>query len=254
VLAVDMMFLNVTARPFDDARVRRAVNLATDRARMVALSGGPAAAEPSCQVLPSSMPGYSPRCPFTVAPNAAGTWTAPDLAAARRLIAASGTNGMSVRVWTDTTKVRYGRYFQRLLRRLGYRTSLRVLPVGYDYFHVVADSRTAAQIGMYGWLADYPTPSTFFNQIFSCSGRVPHSPDSANPSQLCDPPLDRAVQRALAAGGTPRAWEPAERRLVTVAPAVPLDVHRRTVLSSDRTGDVQQHPMWGTLLERAWVR
>ena len=32
---------------------------------------------------------------------------------ARRLIAASGTRGMRVRVWTDTSKVRFGRYFAR---------------------------------------------------------------------------------------------------------------------------------------------
>ena len=36
-LATDFMFLNVREPPFDDVRVRRAVNLATDRARMVDL-------------------------------------------------------------------------------------------------------------------------------------------------------------------------------------------------------------------------
>jgi hypothetical protein len=29
---------------------------------------------------------------------------------------------------------------------------------------------------------------------------------------------------------------------------------RRIVLGSDRTGNLEQHPMWGPLLERAWVR
>jgi peptide/nickel transport system substrate-binding protein len=249
-----MMFLNVRTEPFDDVRVRRAVNLATDRARMVALAGGPAAAEPACQALPPALPGYSPGCPFTALPNPAGTWSAPDLRAARRLIAASGTRGMSVRVWTDPTKARFGRYFVDLLRRLGYRTSLRVLPVGFDYYHAVADSRTRAQIGTAGWVADYPTPTTFFDPIFSCRGLQPRSPDNQNTSQLCDRQLDRAVERALRAGGVATAWRPAERRLEALAPAVPLVTDRRIVLASDRTGNVEQHPMWGTLLERAWVR
>ena len=39
-LATDFMFLNVREPPFDDVRVRRAVNLATDRARMVDLCAG----------------------------------------------------------------------------------------------------------------------------------------------------------------------------------------------------------------------
>ena len=45
------------------------------------------------------LPGFDPRCPFTASPNPAGTWTAPDLPAARRLIAASGSRGSTVTVW-----------------------------------------------------------------------------------------------------------------------------------------------------------
>jgi peptide/nickel transport system substrate-binding protein len=245
-----MMFLNVRTAPFDDVRVRRALNLAADRKRLAALFGGPVTAEPACQLLPATLPGYSTRCPFTRSPNPAGTWSAPDLPAARRLIAASGTGGASVRVWADTTKVRVGRYFADLLHRLGYRTSLRVLPVGFDYYDAVGDPRTRAQIGWFGWLADYPTPTSFFDPVFSC----PRSPDELYPSQLCDRTLDRDVRQALRAGGTAAAWLPAERRLTQLAPAVPFATRRKVVVSSDRTGNVEQHPMWGTLLERAWVR
>ena len=66
VLATRFMFLNVREPPFDDLRVRRAVNFATDRARMVELSNGPSAAEPSCQMVPPSIPGAAPYCPYTV--------------------------------------------------------------------------------------------------------------------------------------------------------------------------------------------
>jgi peptide/nickel transport system substrate-binding protein len=92
-------WLNAHRRPFDDPRVRLALNLALDRRRVVEASGGPEAAAPTCQILPPGMPGYRPTCTFTVAPSAAGVWTAPDLARARRLVAASGRQRIRVDVW-----------------------------------------------------------------------------------------------------------------------------------------------------------
>jgi peptide/nickel transport system substrate-binding protein len=237
-------------------RVRRAVNLATDRTRAVALWRGGRVAEPACQMLPTTLPGSVPSCPYTVAPSPAGTWTGPDLARARALIAASGTRGMRVRVWSDTDKAQFGRYFGRLLARLGYRTSVRILPVGFPYINAVADSRTRAQIGMFGWVADYPSPLTFFEPIFDCAHRIPAARWNLNLSQLCDHRLDRDVARALRVDGIEGgdAWRSAERRLADLAPTVPLDARRRIVFASARAGGVQQHPMWGTLLEQVWVR
>jgi hypothetical protein len=45
-----------------------------------------------------------------------------------------------------------------------------------------------------------------------------------------------------------------ERRLSTLAPAVPLLHGRRLTILSDRAGNVQNHPLWGPLLDQVWVR
>ena len=92
------MFLNVRRPPFDDPRVRKAINFATDRAALVELYGGPAAAAPTCQIVPGAFSGFSPYCPYTAAASRGGGWTAPDVERARRLIAASGRAGASVTV------------------------------------------------------------------------------------------------------------------------------------------------------------
>ena len=158
---LDFMWLNVLVPPFDHAGVRRAINFATDRRKIVELAGGPDLAQLTCQLLPPGMPGYVPSCPYTASPSAGGGWSAPALGRARRLIERSGTKGMKVTVWTYELKRSIGRYFVTLLRRLGYRSSLRVFPDYGAYGTVVADSRTEAQIGINGWSADVETPSNF---------------------------------------------------------------------------------------------
>jgi YVTN family beta-propeller protein len=82
---------NTRVAPFNDPRVRRAFSLAADRGHFVSLLGGPDAARPTCQILPPGIPGYRPYCPFSTDAGTSGTWVGPDLAAARRLVAASGT-------------------------------------------------------------------------------------------------------------------------------------------------------------------
>jgi peptide/nickel transport system substrate-binding protein len=64
--------------PFDNPKVRRAISYAVDRRAVKELYPGPA--EISCQLLPPSFTGYRPYCPFTLDPNPAGAWTAPDTA------------------------------------------------------------------------------------------------------------------------------------------------------------------------------
>jgi ABC-type oligopeptide transport system substrate-binding subunit len=109
---------------------------------------------------------------------------------------------------------------------------------------------------MFGWMADYPTPATFFDPIFSCSGRLPASQDNLNLSQLCSPALDRAVAAAADARGPAAevAWAVAERRLAELAPAVPLTSRRQSHFYSARAGNVEQNPFLGVMLDRIWVR
>ena len=46
---------------------------------------------------PPGVPGYRPYCPFTADPNPSGTWVGPDLSAARKLVAPSGTRACTSR-------------------------------------------------------------------------------------------------------------------------------------------------------------
>src|SRR5205814_393093 len=90
------MFLNTRLPPFNDVRVRRALNYAVDRESVVRAVGGQDFAQPTCQFLPPGFAGYRPYCPFTIRPAARVDWSGPDLAKARRLVEQSGTRGTAV--------------------------------------------------------------------------------------------------------------------------------------------------------------
>jgi len=252
------MFLNVRVRPFNDVRVRRALNFATDRSRLVELLGGTLAAQPTCQIVPPNVFGYGPHCPYTFHPDPAGTWIAPDVGKASQLVEASGTRGMKVTVSTFSGLEPIGRYFTSLLRRLGYVSSLRVLDQE-EYFPTVADSSARAQIGPNAWFADFPAASNFVDQLFSCESFVRASPANRNFSELCDRGIEQAITAARRAQALdPRAggelWSRADRALTDTAAAVPFANLRTVVLVSKRVRNYQYHPFWGTLFDQLWVR
>jgi YVTN family beta-propeller protein len=248
------LFLNVRTRPFDDPRVRRALNYAIDRRRMVKLAGGAGLAGLSCQLLPPGLPGYAPTCPYTRDATPGGGWSAPDLARARRLVAASGSRGARVGVWGLPKYGAVIRYTGEVLRRLGYRVRVRILPVA-PYFDYVNDSRHYAQVGFTGWIDDFLTPSSFF-ETFTCRSFVPGSVLNENISQFCDRGLDTAYAAALAARGADAnaRWAALDRRVQAASPVIPLFNRRTLLLVSDRLGNAQMHQELGPLLDQFWVR
>jgi peptide/nickel transport system substrate-binding protein len=125
--STDELVLNTRVAPFTDVRVRRALNYAVDRAKVARLLGQ--YNQPSCQALPPYLPAYRPYCPYTVDPNPAGVWHAPNLAEAERLIAASHTKGTPITIWDlGASSNGYSTvepYLVSLLDQLGYPTTVK---------------------------------------------------------------------------------------------------------------------------------
>jgi peptide/nickel transport system substrate-binding protein len=251
--------LNTRVPPFNDVRVRRALNYAVDRKALVELTGGLATA--TCQLLPPSFPGYRPYCPYTRKASPAGTWTGPDLAEARALVAASGTAGMQIEVPGIDIPVplSVARHFVSVFRQLGYRSSLRVFADFEKFIGYLADSRNQAQLGTAGWQADALAASNFLRPLFTCAAFVPKSAANLNLSEYCDESLDAKMAKAAAlqASDPVRAddfWAEVDHELVDQAVAVPWGSPSDRVLVSERVGNYQSHPLWGTLFDQLWVK
>jgi peptide/nickel transport system substrate-binding protein len=252
---VDFMFLNVHTPPFNDVRVRRALNYAVDRRRIAQLAGGPGLAQPTCQLVPPGFPGYTPSCRYTRNPSPAGAWIAPDTERSRRLIRQSGTKGVNVTVWGYSEKGNIVRYFAALLHRLGYHSSTRLFPDYGTYRMNAADSRMRAQIGIEAWGADVGAASNF-TPPFLCTSFAPRTADNLNEAEFCDRDIEARIKAAHAATG-PGAnalWNDVYHRLADAAPTVPLVTRRTVTLVSNRVANFQRHPLWSTLLDQLWVR
>ena len=244
-------WLDARTRPFDDVRVRRAVNLAVDRNRLVALWQGPTKMVARCQVFPPNSPGFHPYCPYTRRVTGDGGYHGPDLRAARALVAASGTSGTTVAVSVSDfpeEEAAADRYLGGVLRSLGYR---------------VRDAAPAArppraQVGTAWWGPDFPTPLSAWAPVLSCAAVRP--PElSLNHGRFCDRQVDALGRRALAAQATDpararRLWARVDRELTDQAPWVVVATTRWITLVSDRLGNYQSHPMAGPLVDQMWVR
>jgi peptide/nickel transport system substrate-binding protein len=242
IAATAYLFLNVEVPPFNDEGVRRALNYAIDRRKIVHDVFG-ARGEVTCQILPPALPGFHPYCPYTSDPD--GIWSDPDLAKAKKLVDRSGTAGSQVAVWFPPPRQRYfesipvADYVVGLLRTLGYHPR-RVR--GYS----------DVQIGYAAFATDYPAESGFIPPLLACDS-------SFNSGHFCDPEIEQRMRKAarlatIDAHQSHELWSQIEHDLVDRAPLVPVVNVQFVTLASSRLENHLFSPAWGPLIDQMWVR
>ena len=187
--AVEFVPLNTHLAPFNNVRVRQALDYAINRREIVRLYGGPSFATPTCQPIAPGLPGYRRYCPYTLHPRPDGAWNAPDMARARQLVAQSGTLGERVDVWGSPDEgfvpPTAPAYIAGVLRALGYRVR-RIWSDRHDHQSAV---EACADIGRGRLGCGLPDPSSYIPQFFGCDG------GNSN-GYYCNPALDREMTEA----------------------------------------------------------
>jgi peptide/nickel transport system substrate-binding protein len=251
------LFMNTRVPPFNNLLARRAVNFAVDRRKSISGNFGGTV---TCQMLPPGMPGYRPYCPYTSHPTAGGLWSGPDLARARRLVAASGTKGAKIVFYAHDRPAAavIGKVAVKTLNEIGYHATLKILPHD-DYWQHVNTPANRTQAGFIGWSQDYPAPSEFLAQL-TCAAYSSKPGSNGNQAEICDPSYDRAFNRALAGQETDtpqaanRSWSEVDRMATDLAAWAPLYNARYLVVVSKRVGNIQSNPQWGVLVDQMWVQ
>ncbi len=144
-------WMNTTQPPFNDLRIRQAVNYAVDSQALERVYAGQIA--PTQQILPPAMPGYKQ---YVLYPH--------NMAKAKQLIAQANPSDRNITVWTDSESPNddAGAYYQDLLNKLGFDAKLKVINAD-NYFTVIGNRSTPdLDTGWADWYEDYPHPGDFF--------------------------------------------------------------------------------------------
>jgi peptide/nickel transport system substrate-binding protein len=174
-------WMNQTQEPFNNLKVREAVNYAVDPAALERIYTGQIVG--TQQILPPGMPGYKK---FELFPH--------DVAKAKELIEESGVKDKEVTVWTDSESPNNdaGTYYAGVLNEIGLKAELKILNPD-NYFTVIGNTSTPnLDTGFADWFEDYPHPNDF---MFLLNGDNIQSTNNQNFSQSNNPALNEKVDQ-----------------------------------------------------------
>ena len=222
--------MNVNTKPFDDVRVRQAVNMAINKDRIVRIINNRAV--PANQPLPPSMPGYIK--------DYAGYAYDPE--AAKKLLADAGlADGFSTELYVYNTdpNPRIAQAIQQDLAAIGIKAELKSLAQATVIAAGGDGSAPMIWSGGMGWIADFPDPSNFYGPILGCGGAVQ---GGWNWSWYCNQDLDKLATDADSITDPARAeeryklWGEIYAKLMEDAPWAPIFNEQRFTMRSKRMG------------------
>ncbi|MCG7597937.1 ABC transporter substrate-binding protein [Mycobacterium sp. PSTR-4-N] len=178
-------FMNTQKAPFNDVKVRQAINYAVDPEALNRIFGG--RLHPTQQVLPPGMPGYQE---YKLYPG-------PDMNKAKQLLAEANPADRDITVWTDDEpdRKRIGEYYHDLLTQLGFNATLKVI-AGDVYWTTIGNQSTPdVDTGFADWFQDFPHPDDFFRPLLNGASILPTNGNNLSRANL--PELDAKMNELL---------------------------------------------------------
>lgn len=223
--------LNVKMPPFDKLEVRKAVNMAINKERIIQVINGRAV--PATQPLPPSMPGYTDGY----------DGYAFDPEAAKALLAEAGfPDGFETELFVMNTdpNPRIAQAIQQDLANIGIKAAIQSL-ASANVIAAGGEENQAPMIwsGGMAWIADFPDASNFYGPILGCDGATV---GGWNWSWYCNEELDAMATKADSITDASmvddrlKMWSDVYMAVMEDAPWVPVFNEQRFTMKSKRMG------------------
>jgi peptide/nickel transport system substrate-binding protein len=223
--------LNTASGPFKSLDLRKAVWAALDRDAIVKARGGPLVAAPMTHFLYPTVAGYEqaggaagPKVDYNEHPEG-------DMAVAEKYMKLAGypsgkyTGGETLQVVgaTGAPESEMAQITDQALKSLGFKTHLTLVDksVMYGKYCTVPAQKIDVCPNV-GWLRDFADPQTVLDLAFN--GKAIQPEGNSNWSQINDPQIDAAMEKAELVVGEParaEAWAKIDEELVQQAAAAP---------------------------------
>jgi len=225
------LVLNMEMPPFDQLKVRQAMNYAIDKDKIVRLLHH--TVTPANSLLPPPIPGFNPGLNFY----------------------SGHADGITLNLWftqDSTTSDSTASAIQYDLQQVGIKAQLN--PVTFPAFLDSTERRKTAQCSISGWSQDYPDPSDFLDTIFN--GNRITDEGCQNVAFYNNPQVNSLLAAAAICQEPARRiqlYKAAEQTMLADAPIVPLYYEKVFALRQPWLHGVQLHPVLYFRFERMWL-
>jgi peptide/nickel transport system substrate-binding protein len=215
--------MNTQKPPFNDVKVRQAVNYAVDSAALERIYAGQI--KGTQQILPPGMPGYKK---FELYPH--------NMAKAKEMIEEANPSDMNITVWSDTESPNNeaGEYYDGVLKELGFNTTLKLINAD-NYFTVIGNHTTPdLDTGWSDWFQDYPHPNDFFQPLVAGESILPTN--NGNYAFIDVPELNKEITKLGEEELGPeqvKAYEELDKKYMELAPWAPYGTRTLSTFVSD---------------------
>ncbi|MCK9213543.1 MAG: ABC transporter substrate-binding protein [Rhodoferax sp.] len=186
-LNIGYLAYNTTKKPFDDVRVRKAVNMAINKKAIV-----------DAVYLGTGVPATNPIPPTQWSYNKAIKDDAFNPEEAKKLLAAAGLkDGFATDLWAMPVQRPYNPNARRIaelmqadLAKVGIKAEIKSFEWG-EYRKRMQSGEH--QMGMLGWTGDNGDPDNFLNTLLGCSSA---KSNGSNVAKFCYQPFEDLIQKA----------------------------------------------------------